>query len=157
VLGASFNLANTQIQEETLGESRLWAAGRKAVHRPCRISVYAGGQAPSSTEGRVAEGRISRSREQPEDRRPIGFGRFRKVPAQRLLLSNGEPVPLRRRGYDLLLMLVEQCPAIISKDELMQRVWGSRFVGDNALAVYLSPLRKALGDGFAGEPGDRSR
>ena len=116
MLGANFNLANTQIQEENLGESRPWAAGCKTVHRPCRLSVYAGGQAPSSTEGRVTAGRISRSREQPEDGRPIGFGRFRTVPAQRLLLSNGEPVPLGPRAHDLLLMLVAQCPAIISKD-----------------------------------------
>ncbi len=46
------------------------------------------------------------------------------------------------------MTLVERAGSLVSKDELMSRVWGRSIVGDNTLQVHITALRKALGDGF---------
>lgn len=80
----------------------------------------------------------------------IRFGTFLFVPEQGLLLRSGDPVPVGRRAFDILHTLVARRPAVVSKDELMQAAWGTQLVEENTLAVHLSALRKALGDGRQG-------
>ncbi|HEV2673013.1 MAG TPA: winged helix-turn-helix domain-containing protein [Aliidongia sp.] len=78
------------------------------------------------------------------------FGRYVLTPALRLLVADGVPVPLGQRTLDILAALVEQWPAVVSKDALMQRIWGAQIVEENTLAVHVSALRKALEDGRDG-------
>ena len=78
------------------------------------------------------------------------FGRYRLVPEQRLLLAEEVPVPLSGRAFDILVALVKRRREVVSKDELMRRVWGGQVVEENTLAVHLSALRKALSDGKQG-------
>lgn len=73
------------------------------------------------------------------------FGPFRLIVSERLLLREGEPVPLQHRAFDTLLLLIQNQGQLLSKDDLLKRVWPDVVVGENSLAQAVSALRKALG------------
>ena len=75
----------------------------------------------------------------------IRFGRFELQPAARKLLVDGMPVALGGRALDVLLALLEDPEAAVSKAELLGRVWPRAVVGDNTLQVHVCALRKLLG------------
>ena len=57
----------------------------------------------------------------------------------------GNDIPLSRREFDILGVLLARRGEAISKDELMSRVWGPDFNGDpNIVEVYISYLRKKI-------------
>jgi DNA-binding winged helix-turn-helix (wHTH) protein len=64
---------------------------------------------------------------------------------QRQLLADGLPVDLGTRAFDLLLVLLESDGLLISKEELISRVWPGIVVSEENLKVQVSALRKALG------------
>ncbi|MGH9769485.1 MAG: tetratricopeptide repeat protein [Blastocatellia bacterium] len=70
---------------------------------------------------------------------------------ERLLLRDGKPVPLTLKAYDLLVMLVQHPGHLLGRDELTQSLWPDRFVEDANLTVNVATLRKALGEGTAGQ------
>ena len=53
----------------------------------------------------------------------IAFGRFRVLPHCRELLTDGRPVKLGGRAFDVLMALIEAHGAVVSKNALMARVW----------------------------------
>ena len=59
-------------------------------------------------------------------------------------LSDGVPIELGGRAFDVLMALIEAGGAVLSKDELMSRVWPGRVVEENNLQVQIAALRKAL-------------
>jgi TolB-like protein/DNA-binding winged helix-turn-helix (wHTH) protein len=75
----------------------------------------------------------------------VEFGRFRVVPHRRELLADGRPIKLGGRDFDVLMALIEASGTVVSKDELMSRVWTGRIVEDNSLQGAISLLRKAFG------------
>jgi predicted ATPase/DNA-binding winged helix-turn-helix (wHTH) protein len=77
-------------------------------------------------------------------RTAIEFGRFRVLPHRRELLADNLPVQLGGRAFDILMALIEARGAVVSKDELMARVWPDRIVEENNLAFHISALRKAF-------------
>jgi DNA-binding winged helix-turn-helix (wHTH) protein len=79
--------------------------------------------------------------------RAISFGRFKLFPRQRLLEEDGDPVRLGSRAFELLLTLVEQKGAVISKAELLKRVWPDTKVEGGSLRVSIAAVKKALGQG----------
>jgi len=79
------------------------------------------------------------------------FGQFRVEEGERLLLRNGEPVPLAPKVFDTLLALVKDRGHVIEKERLMKELWPDTFVEDSNLTYNISQLRKALGDGCAEE------
>src|SRR5215510_12921831 len=79
------------------------------------------------------------------------FGPFRLDVAERLLLRDGESVPLTPKSFDLLLALVGHHGHLLEKDELMKLVWPDTFVEETNLASNISLIRKALGDGENGQ------
>jgi hypothetical protein len=81
---------------------------------------------------------------QPEDPVTIDFGRFKVVRHRRELLADGLPVELGGRAFDTLIALIEARGTVLSKDELMSRVWPDRVVEENNLAAQISGLRKVL-------------
>jgi DNA-binding winged helix-turn-helix (wHTH) protein len=85
-----------------------------------------------------------------EVKRSYEFGPFRLDPQDRTLLRDGELVPLTIKAFDTLLVLVENAGRVISKDELMSRVWPETTVEENNLAQQVSYLRKALGESETG-------
>ena len=78
------------------------------------------------------------------------FGPFRLIPAQRMLLDVGKPLRLGSRALEILMVLLERAGETIRKDELIARTWPDTVVEENALRVHVAALRKALGDGRAG-------
>ena len=77
----------------------------------------------------------------------VSFGPFKLSMAQRLLERDGTPIPLGGRALDILIVLVEHANEIVTKDELLKRVWPNINVGEGSLRVHVAALRKALGDG----------
>ena len=78
------------------------------------------------------------------------FGRFRLKTAERVLLREGEPVPLTPKVFDILITLVENRGHVVEKDDLMKRVWPTTFVEEGNLTQNVSLLRKALGESAGG-------
>lgn len=78
------------------------------------------------------------------------FDRFRINVAERLLLRDREVVPLTPKVFDILLALIESSGHVISKDDLMKKVWPDSFVEEGNLTQNISLLRKALGEGQNG-------
>ena len=76
----------------------------------------------------------------------IRFGRFVLDPGRHALMEKGRAVPLTPKAFDLLRTLVENPDRLITKDELMERVWSDSFVEEGNLAYTIRLLRKALGD-----------
>jgi predicted ATPase/DNA-binding winged helix-turn-helix (wHTH) protein len=64
---------------------------------------------------------------------------------RRELRSDGVPVPIGRRAFEVIGALVESAGTLITKDDLMDRVWPGAIVEDNTLQVHISAVRKALG------------
>nr|WP_314565110.1 winged helix-turn-helix domain-containing protein [uncultured Pseudomonas sp.] len=81
----------------------------------------------------------------------VHFGPYRIHPRQRLVLEAGHPLRLGRRAVNILLILLEQAGNVVSKQELIARVWPKSVVEDGNLRVHMAALRKALGDGQAGQ------
>ncbi len=57
----------------------------------------------------------------------------------------GAPVPLGSRAFEILETLALSSGGIVTKDELMKRVWPGLVVEDNTLQVHISAIRRALG------------
>jgi len=74
------------------------------------------------------------------------FGPFRIDTVKRLLLRGGEPVALKAKCFETLLVLVEARGQVLDKDELMRRIWPDTIVEESNLTGYISALRKALGE-----------
>src|SRR5262245_52214646 len=74
------------------------------------------------------------------------FGHYRLDAAERLLLRDGEVVPLQPKVFDLLLALVERHGRLLEKDELMRVVWPDTIVEEANLANNISILRKTLNE-----------
>jgi predicted ATPase/DNA-binding winged helix-turn-helix (wHTH) protein len=80
----------------------------------------------------------------------ISFGPFTLVPGERLLARDGIVVPLGARTLDTLMALVSVPNEIVSKRDLMGRVWPDIIVEEGSLRFHIAELRKALGDGKGG-------
>src|SRR5262245_11830862 len=78
------------------------------------------------------------------------FGPYQLDGAERLLLRDGEVVPLQPKVFDLLVVMVERHGRLVEKDELMKAIWPDTVVEEVNLANNISILRKALGDGGNG-------
>jgi predicted ATPase/DNA-binding winged helix-turn-helix (wHTH) protein len=80
----------------------------------------------------------------------FSIGPFRLHTEQRLLLEDDRPVRLGSRAFDILVALVERAGGVVSKQELIARAWPQTVVEESNLKFQMSALRRALGDGQAG-------
>lgn len=69
-----------------------------------------------------------------------------------MLYKAGAPVSLKPKIVETLVALVECSGEVISKDELMDRLWQDAFVEEGNLSQKIYLLRKTLGDGVGGRP-----
>jgi DNA-binding winged helix-turn-helix (wHTH) protein len=76
----------------------------------------------------------------------LDFGRFRVLLRQRQLVTDSGPIELGTRALDLLLVLLEADGSLVTKDELMSRVWPDIIVAEENLKVQISALRRVLGE-----------
>lgn len=74
------------------------------------------------------------------------FGEFRLDVHERRLARRGTPVHLPPKAFDILVWLVRRGGRLISKRELLALVWPDAFVEMGIITVYISSVRKALGD-----------
>lgn len=84
------------------------------------------------------------------NRDEITFGQFRLSLAERLLERSGSRIQLTARALDVLIALIERAGEVVSKKELMARVWSDVTVDEGSLRFQILELRKALGEGQAG-------
>ena len=82
--------------------------------------------------------------------RAIWFGPFCLRPTAHLLLEADRPVRIGVRALDLLIVLVERAGEVVTKDELLARVWPGLIVDEGNLRTQVALVRKALRDGQAG-------
>jgi len=82
----------------------------------------------------------------PSEKRILEFGPFHLDATERVLLRDGQPVPLTLKAFEVLILLVENNGHIVEKGELLNRVWAESFVEEGNLKVTVSMLRKALED-----------
>jgi len=75
----------------------------------------------------------------------IEFSCFRVLLRQRQLLADGVPVELGTRAFDLLLVLLEADGSLVTKQELLSRVWPRVVVSEENVKFHVAALRKALG------------
>src|ERR1700754_415168 len=76
----------------------------------------------------------------------IAFGPFVLNPTQRVLLRGDRPVRLGSRAREILICLVERAGTVVSKNELIKRVWPETIVEEGTLRVHIASLRKILGE-----------
>src|SRR5215203_4694031 len=62
------------------------------------------------------------------------------------LRAAGQARPLERQVFALLALLVENRERLVSKDEIIEKVWEGRVVSDSAVASRIKSVRQALGD-----------
>jgi DNA-binding winged helix-turn-helix (wHTH) protein len=114
---------------------------------------------PESGPNQTCAGHSADTNEQFSDQRTapadatlaeVSFDRFRLIPTQFLLLEDEKPVPVGSRALEILIVLVERPGQVVTKQELMARVWPGVFVEPCNLTVHISALRRALRDGQAG-------
>jgi DNA-binding winged helix-turn-helix (wHTH) protein/TolB-like protein/Flp pilus assembly protein TadD len=79
------------------------------------------------------------------------FGPFRLEVDDRLLLRDGQPVSLAPKVFDTLIALVENSGHLVTKEDLMTKLWPDTFVEEGALTRNISDLRKALEEAADGD------
>lgn len=83
----------------------------------------------------------------PSSPQAFEFGGFLLEPLQqRLSGADQQPIALTPKAFDTLLCLVERSGELVTKSELLSRVWPNVVVEEAILARNVADLRKALGD-----------
>ena len=62
----------------------------------------------------------------------------------RRVLADGDEVELTRREFDLLAVLLKERGRVLTREALLDQVWGSQFVSSKTVDVHVSTLRQKL-------------
>src|SRR5215472_12976429 len=82
----------------------------------------------------------------PKGSRPIYVSGECEVDlVRRELRVDGSPVPIGGRAFDFMEVLVQSAGELVTKDELMDRLWPGAVVAENTLQVHAGAVRRALG------------
>jgi len=76
----------------------------------------------------------------------LSFGRFDLDPKRRVLLKDGRRLRLGGRSLEILIALAERVGEVVTKRELVSRLWPRSVVEDGTLRVHICALRKTLGE-----------
>jgi len=114
-------MANLNLQESSVGQ-RAFANGDVA-----RLRVIAADLDRNEGDGEIR------------------FRRYRLLPRSRMLLRDGRPLDIGSRAFDLLHVLLSARGAVVSKDQIVRRVWPATVVDECNLRFQIAVLRKALG------------
>ena len=74
------------------------------------------------------------------------FESYALCPERRELIRGSEAVPLGPQVFDLLLYLLRNRSRVVSKDDLLDTVWGGRIVSESTLTSHINAVRKSIGD-----------
>ena len=79
------------------------------------------------------------------------FGPFELDPARFELRKNGSGIHVEPQVLSLLILLAGNADRMVSRDEIIEKVWGGRFISDAAVASRIKAARQAIGDDGAGQ------
>jgi len=66
--------------------------------------------------------------------------------SERVALANEQEVKLTNKEFDLLTVLIENAGLVLSRDKLLDQVWGMTYPGDTrTVDVHIAQLRRKLG------------
>src|SRR5215510_3859449 len=74
------------------------------------------------------------------------FGDFELDHERRQLLRSGQPVPLEPKAFELLSLLVERRPRLLSRAQIRDVVWPGVFISESTLNQCVNSIRQALDD-----------
>ena len=90
--------------------------------------------------------RASAADDRPQRVRAFGFGRFRLDLEREQLVGPGGRLVLRRQAFATLAVLLDAAPAVVTLDQLLDRVWGRHAISPSAVPHVIVDLRRVLGD-----------
>jgi len=76
----------------------------------------------------------------------LKFGPFELDPDRAELLGPDGSVPIEPKAFGLLCLLATNADRVIPKEEMIEKLWGGRFVSDAAVSTAIRQVRQALGD-----------
>ncbi|WP_429211688.1 winged helix-turn-helix domain-containing tetratricopeptide repeat protein [Metapseudomonas resinovorans] len=76
----------------------------------------------------------------------FAFGDYVLDQERRELTRRGQVVAVGPQVFDLLLQLVRSRDRVVSKDDLLEAVWGGRIVSESTITSHINAVRKAIGD-----------
>src|SRR5437763_6813151 len=84
----------------------------------------------------------------PEEKERVlyEFDAFRVDPVRRVLLRDGEPVPVTPKAFSILVALLERPGEVVEKSDLIEKIWPGAFVTEANLTQNVFSLRKCLGE-----------
>jgi two-component system, OmpR family, response regulator RegX3 len=91
----------------------------------------------------LAAPELARAGDEPADKGAVlEVGDVRVDPDRHRVFVRGQEVHLRRKEFELLVLLVENAGRVLTRDTLIDRVWGADYVGDTkTLDVHIKRLR----------------
>ncbi len=102
---------------------------------------------PFSIEELLARIRALLRKQTPQAPPPMAFGPLAMDVARHTVTADGQAVELTGREFSLLQALMENPGIVLSRETLMDRVWGYNFVGEtNLVDVYVRYLRAKIGE-----------
>ena len=76
----------------------------------------------------------------------MAFGSYRLDDGARVLEGPDGPIHLERQVFDVLLHLLVHRARVVPKEELLDEIWGDRFVSESTLTSRIKAARRAIGD-----------
>src|SRR5262245_38077998 len=76
----------------------------------------------------------------------VAFGDYLLDEDRYELRRSGARVPLEPQAFSVLAYLIQHRERVVSKEELMERIWGGRFVSESAVTSRIKQIRQAVGD-----------
>jgi DNA-binding response OmpR family regulator len=77
---------------------------------------------------------------------PLTIGEYVLDESKARLSRDGDPLDLPPKAFSVLCLLVRNCQRLVTKDELLDAVWGHRHVSESVLKTIINQLRTSLGD-----------
>lgn len=74
------------------------------------------------------------------------FEDFELDAKQQVLRQNGSEIKIEPQVFDLLLLLVKHHDRLVTKEEIIEKIWGGRFISETAVSSRISSARQAVND-----------
>jgi len=90
---------------------------------------------------------LRRGRSAGQEEGALDFRRLRIAPAARAIWKDGEPIDLTSTEFDLLYTLAQHRGRVLSREQLIEEVWGYDYYGDDRVVdVHIGRVRKKIED-----------
>ena len=123
------------------GEAEIEDIGRYEIRdqpRPVRVHAL---QGPGLRSDRPPAGE-----QDAHESEMVSFAGVEVDIAGFVIRRDGEPVPVEPQVFDVLEYLIRHRDRVVTKEELLDNVWGDRFVSESALTTRVKSARQAVGD-----------